>query len=49
MASEDAAVWLEMTSDPLDGGGDWGFTRAVWAPTTKEDGTSWRRLLCRGI
>ena len=28
-------------SNDLEHGGEWGFTHAVWAPTTKEVGTSW--------
>ena len=28
-------MWLEMSNDPMHGGGDWGFKNAVWAPTTK--------------
>lgn len=33
--------WLEMSRDETHGGGDWGFTHSLWAPTHKK-GTQYR-------
>ncbi len=34
-------LWLEMSRDEEHGGGDWGFTKTLWAPSRKRDGTKW--------
>lgn len=34
-------VFLEMSIDENHGGGNWGFTKCVWAPTRKENGVEW--------
>lgn len=34
-------IWLEMSRNPLHGGGSWGFTNCLWAPSRKENGTRW--------
>src|SRR5690348_9490222 len=42
-------MWLEMSRDEMHGGGEWGFTKCLWSPTTKKGGTSkwayWENLL----
>lgn len=32
--------WIEMSRDPVHGGGDWGFLKCLWSPTSKADGSS---------
>ena len=34
-------IYIEMSRDEDHGGGTWGFTNCVWAPTKKENGASW--------
>jgi hypothetical protein len=34
-------MWLEMSRDEAHGGGDWGFTKSLWAPTQKRRGGTW--------
>jgi len=34
-------LYLEMSRDEDHGGGSWGFSKCIWAPTIKEDGSSW--------
>jgi putative restriction endonuclease len=34
-------IWLEMSRDPLHGGGDWGFSYCLWSPSHKKNGTRW--------
>jgi hypothetical protein len=34
-------IFLEMSRDEQHGGGTWGFTNCVWAPTEKKGGGSW--------
>ncbi|RUX96069.1 MULTISPECIES: HNH endonuclease [unclassified Mesorhizobium] len=34
-------MYLEMSRDDAHGGGSWGFTKCVWAPVHKENGSSW--------
>jgi putative restriction endonuclease len=34
-------LYLEMSRDPLHGGGSWSFGNCVWAPTKKESGGHW--------
>lgn len=33
-------AWLEMSRDVTHGGGDWGFTQCLWAPTYKRSGVN---------
>jgi hypothetical protein len=34
-------IYIEMSRDVRHGGGTWGFTNCVWAPTEKKGGGSW--------
>jgi putative restriction endonuclease len=34
-------IYIEMSRDEDHGGGTWGFSNCVWAPTRKKGGTSW--------
>lgn len=34
-------IYLEMARDEDHGGGTWGFTNCIWAPTRKENGALW--------
>lgn len=34
-------IYIEMSRDEDHGGGTWGFTNCVWAPTKKKQGASW--------
>ena len=29
-------IWIEISHDPIHGGGDWGFGKCIWAPTHKK-------------
>src|SRR5690349_21466922 len=40
MESRSPRMWLEMSRDELHGGGAWGFTKALWAPTHKQGSAS---------
>lgn len=31
-------MWIEMSRDKKHGGGEWGFTKCIWAPTYKKGG-----------
>jgi putative restriction endonuclease len=30
--------WIEMSRDPIHGGGDWGFLQCLWSPTANVNG-----------
>lgn len=32
--------WIEMSRDPIHGGGDWSFLKCIWSPASKADGSS---------
>ena len=32
--------WIEMSRDPIHGGGDWSFLKCIWSPVSKADGSS---------
>lgn len=34
-------IYIEMTRDPVHGGGGWAFPRCLWAPVEKRNGHSW--------
>ncbi len=34
-------LWLEMSRDQLHGGDGWEFTRTLWSPARKRDGSKW--------
>lgn len=34
-------LWLEMSRDETHGGGGWSFTKCLWSPTHKRDGSRW--------
>lgn len=34
-------IYLEMTRDPMHGGGGWAFPNCVWSPARKKDGSRW--------
>jgi putative restriction endonuclease len=34
-------LWLEMSRDEVHGGGEWGFTHSLWAPSYKRGGGTW--------
>ncbi len=34
-------LWLEMSRDPIHGGGGWDFTKCLWSPTRKQNGAKW--------
>lgn len=42
-------IWIEMSRDEIHGGGEWGFTKYVWAPTMKKGSQStwpfWNNIL----
>jgi hypothetical protein len=29
-------IWIEMSKDETHGGGEWGFSKCIWAPTYKK-------------
>lgn len=35
-------MWLEMSREETHGGGDWAFTKCLWAPTHKKNAGTWR-------
>lgn len=35
-------MWLEMSRDEVHGGGEWSFTKCLWAPSHKRDAGTWR-------
>ena len=34
-------IYIEMSRDETHGGGTWGFTNCLWAPSRKENGSKW--------
>lgn len=34
-------LWLEMSRDEVHGGGEWGFTKCLWSPSRKSNGSRW--------
>lgn len=34
-------LWLEMSRDPVHGGGEWDFGKCLWSPARKPDGSKW--------
>jgi hypothetical protein len=34
-------IYLEMSRDPVHGGGTWAFGNCIWAPNAKQDGSQW--------
>lgn len=34
-------AWIEMSRDPVHGGGSWSFGQCLWSPTRTQDGRQW--------